>query len=219
MTAESIRYPAYVEHGVAPGALAYVFRYPGLHVEGITVEAALAALPAALREEHAWLAAHGVADPASGAAIVVEETERIDLGTDVRRGIWRGLFRYELRPTTDADVAVALERTRFARAEVRAHLESVTDPLDPALEARLQAHADAERELLSKLGSRLPVTRASDIRGYLDAVREASEARLRNLLPGDRERLAVFEGEKWTARKVLRCFAVAERRLLAALKR
>jgi hypothetical protein len=195
-----------------------VFRYPGLFAEAPTAETALLALPDAIRAEHAWLADHGVADAAVGAPIAIDEAERIDLATDVRRGIWRGLFRFDLRPTTDADVAVALERARFARAAVLRLIDDAGPVLAPALEERLHAHAGAERELLSKLGARLPPTRAEDAPGHIEAVRAASAARLSELLPGDRERLAVFDGEKWTARKVLRCLVVAERRLLAALQ-
>jgi hypothetical protein len=51
----------------------------------------------------------------------------------------------------------------------------------------------------------------------LQFVRAQAEERFRNLLPGDRERLAVFDGEKWTTRKVLRCFGVGERRLLRSV--
>ena len=82
---------------------------------------------------------------------------------------------------------------------------------------RMIAHADTEWELLSKLGRRLRDRLPDDPVDRLGFVRREAEGRFRNLLPGDRERMAVFDGEKWTTRKVLRCYGVGERRLLADL--
>jgi hypothetical protein len=52
----------------------------------------------------AWLARHGVASPFATEPVEIEEVERIDMGTDVARGVWRGLFQYELRRTADEDI-------------------------------------------------------------------------------------------------------------------
>ena len=194
------------------GAVGYAFRLPGLYAEGETPERVLSSLPEAITAEIEWLAGHGVRAAFAEGPIRVEQAERIDLATDVARGIWRGLFQYELRRTTDEDVETTLERARFAREDVLARIGS-SGP-DEEIAARLRAHADAEWELLSKLGVRLRADLPDDPVERLSAVRAHAENRLRNLMPGDRERLAVFDGEKWTARKVLRCFVVAEKRLL-----
>ena len=204
---------------MAPGgrALGYVFRFPGLHAEAATPAAALAALEPAVREEIAWLARHGVAFPFANEPIEIEEVERIDLGTDVSRGVWRGLFQYELRKTSDEDIETAIQRARFARADLLTAWVSSSESERLALEPRLLAHANEEWELLAKLGARTRVQMPDSPLERLVFVRAQAEERFRNLLPGDRERLAVFDGEKWTTRKVLRCFGVGERRLLQAV--
>jgi predicted RNase H-like HicB family nuclease len=212
-----IRYPAYIEVGLDGHAVGYAFRLPGLFVEASTPEAALAALPSAIATEYAWLARHGVAPAFAAEPVEIEEVERIDLGTDVSRGIWRGLFQYELRRTGDEDIETALERARFARTDVLAAWAAMTDAERAAHAPSLIAHADTEWELLSKLGRRLRDRLPDNPVDRIGFVRREAEGRFRNLLPGDRERMAVFDGEKWTTRKVLRCYGVGERRLLRGL--
>lgn len=213
----SIRYPAYIE--VAPGGRAqgYVFRFPGLFVEAQTPDAALSALTQAASEEMAWLARHGVVLSFATEPIEIEEVERIDMGTDVARGVWRGLFQYELRRTSDEDIELAIERARFARKDLLSLWESLSESERAILAPRLVAHADEEWELLSKLGARARAQMPDAPLERLAFVRSLAEDRFRNLLPGDRERLAVFDGEKWTTRKVLRCFGVGERKFLRSL--
>jgi hypothetical protein len=212
-----IRHPAYIEVAPSGRALGYVFRFPGLYVEAETPSAALAALSHAVPDEISWLARHGVPLPFANEAVDVEEVERIDLGTDVARGVWRGVFQYELRKTTDEDIERAIERARFAREDLLAAWEDLSEASRPALERKLVTHANEEWELLAKLGVRTRTQLPDAPLERLAFVRAQAENRFRNLLPGDRERLAVFDGEKWTTRKVLRCFAVAERRLLRSL--
>ena len=212
-----LRYPAYIEVGLDGRAVGYVFRLPGLFVEGETPETALAGLAGAVSAEFAWLARHGVAPAFAGEPVEIEEMERIDLGTDVSRGIWRGLFQYELRRTSDEDIEAAVERARFARTDVLAAWEAMSDAERAVQAPRLVAHADLEWELLSKLGRRLRDRLPEDPVDRIGFVRREAEGRFRNLLPGDRERMAVFDGEKWTTRKVLRCFGVGERRLLRGM--
>lgn len=197
----------------------YVFRFPGLFAEAEGPDGVIELLPGAIAAENEWLAGHGVPSPHATEPVEIEEIERIDLATDVSRGIWRGLFQYELRPTTEADVELALERARFAREDLLRSLSGAPPEAQVAVAPRLVAHADAEWELLAKLGARLAGDIPAEPLARLAEVRARAEDRLRNLLPGDRERLAVFAGEKWTARKVLRCLAVAERRLLREVSR
>ena len=215
----TIRYPAYIE--VAPGGRAqgYVFRFPGLYVETETPAAALAALRGAVSDEMAWLARHGVGSPFATEPIEIEEVERIDMGTDVLRGVWRGLFQYELRRTADEDIDLAIERARFARADLLAAWDGLSESERSGLGPRLTTHAAEEWELLSKLGVRTRVRFPEEPLERLAFVRAQAEERFHNLLPGDRERMAVFDGEKWTTRKVLRCFGVGERRLLRDVAR
>ena len=216
---DSIRYPAYIEVGLDGRAVGYVFRLPGLFVEADTPEAAVASLAEAVAAESSWLARHGATPEFAGEPVEIEEVERIDLGTDVSRGIWRGLFQYELRRTSDEDIETALERARFAREDMLAAWEAISEPERAVISPRLIAHANAEWELLSRLGSRPYGQVPEEPLSRLAFARREAEGRFRNLLPGDRERLAVFDGEKWTTRKVLRCYAVGERRLLTELAR
>jgi hypothetical protein len=164
-----------------------------------------------------WLARHGVHSPFSTEPVEIEEVERIDLGTDVSRGVWRGVFQYELRRTSDEDIETALARARFAREDLLAAWAALGESDRTALAPRLVTHANEEWVLLAKLGvrTRAPIPDAPLER--IAFVRAQAEDRFRNLLPGDRERLAVFDGEKWTTRKVLRCFGVGERRLLRSV--
>jgi hypothetical protein len=186
-------------------------------VEAATPDGALAVLAQAVKEEMAWLARHGVTSPFASEPIEIEEVERLDMGTDVSRGVWRGVFQYELRRTSDEDIETAIARARFARADLLAALEQSSEGERSAIEPRLLQHANEEWELLAKLGVRTRLPMPDTPWERLQFVRAQAEERFRNLLPGDRERLAVFDGEKWTTRKVLRCFGVGERRLLRSV--
>ena len=200
-----MRYPAYLEVGPGGHALALVFALPGVSVRARTPEAALAALPAAIADELTRLRAAGRALPTDPAAEAIEivETERIAVTSDVVDGATSALFRYELRPTRPEDVALALDRLALAREEL------LRAPEGPHL-AEL---ADAEWWLLSRLGNRAPANLppATEPRARFDAVREQTIERLTHLLPGDHERHAVFGGEQWTTRKVLRRLACLAR--------
>jgi hypothetical protein len=164
-------------------------------------------------DENLWLEGHGISLPLGYGDVTIEVAESIRIDTDVAGGEWKGLFQYELRPTKESDVEITLERTALARAELVGLLSEAGLP-GPDLQARLRQHCGQELELLSRLGSRLRGNLPDDALERLLATRELSIERFHNLLPGDKERMAVFGGEKWTTRKVLRCFAVVERTLL-----
>lgn len=190
---------------------------PGLYLDASSPDEALGRLPEAVREENRWLRRSGIALPAGHDEVSIEVAESIRIDTDVSRGAWRGLFQYELRPTSENDVEKTLERTALARAELMSYLEE-GGASGQELDKRLRRHCAEELELLSRLGSRMRAKLPAETLERLMEVRQISVDRLNNLLPGDRERMAVFGGEKWTTRKVLRCFAVAERVLLRDVK-
>ncbi len=196
-----MRYPAYLEVGPGGRTLAFVFTLPGLSARARSPEAALASLPAAIADELARLGAGGRALPAGPAdsAIDVVEAERIPVAGEAASG----LFRYELRPTREEDVALVLDRLALAREE----LACVPDG------PHLAELADAEWWLHSRLGNRepAPLPPAIEPRARFDAVRALTIERLTHLLPGDLERHAVFAGEPWTTRKVLRRLACLAR--------
>jgi hypothetical protein len=108
-------------------------------------------------------------------------------------------------------VALALDRVALAHEEIARAVAAVG--ADERLAAVLVALAEAEWWLLSRLGNRAaaqlppesePVERCA-------AVHALVVERLTNLLPGDLERHAVFGGEQWTTRKVLRRLACRAR--------
>jgi hypothetical protein len=188
-----MRYPAYLEIGPGGHTLAYVFTLPGLSVRARSAEAALAALPAAIASELGRL---GRDVP----EIEVTEAERVTSTADDEHGVSNALFRYELRPTRDEDVALVLDRLARDAAE-----------LSGTSDETLRALADGEWWLLSRLGTRPFASLPLVPRERFEAVRALTIERFANLLPGDRERHAVFAGEQWTTRKVLRRLACLSR--------
>jgi hypothetical protein len=212
-----VRYPAYLEIGAKGGVRAWVFALPGVGLHAATPDAALAALPAAIADEFARLERHGRPWPHAAEPVEVIETERVETTADFRRGESRALFQYEMRATTDADLELALDRLELARIDTLAALDRLEAELGEAWgEARVRAGdggtagdivrhmADEEAWLLSRLGNAPPVKLPEPARERLAAARAAVVERFAQLLPGDRERHAVFGGEPWTTRKVLR---------------
>jgi hypothetical protein len=192
-----MRHPAYLEIGPSGHCIAYVFSLPGLSLRAPRADAALAALPTAIAGEIERLSGAGRIVPGAGEAIEVAEAERETVKSDVEHGASTALFRYELRPTRDEDVALALDRLELDR------------PRMP--EEAMRAVADGEWWLLSRLGTRPWAPLPEEPRERFEAVRALTLERFANLLPGDRERHAVFGGEPWTTRKVLRRLACLSR--------
>jgi predicted RNase H-like HicB family nuclease len=221
-----MRYPAYLEIGSKNAAWGFVFSLPGVAVRAPSAEAALAALPQAIADEFVRLERHGRPWPNAAQPVEVVESERVvSADADIARGVSRALFQYELRPTTDADVALALDRFELGRRDVLAAIDRLREahgddgwadvrPARPGARSagEIATHlADAEAWLLSRLGNApmgsFPIPPLERLAG----ARVATLERLTHLLPGDRERHAVFGGEPWTTRKVLRRLVCHER--------
>src|SRR5688572_29929470 len=147
-----MRYPAYLEVGPSGHCIAYVFSLPGLSLRERRAADALAALPAAIAAELARLGA-----PAD-AAIEVNEAERVDVKSDVEHGVSTAAFRYELRPTRDEDVALALDRMERAREEMA-----------QADDEAWRALADGEWWLLSRLPERPGILYSAEPREHFAA--------------------------------------------------
>jgi hypothetical protein len=202
-----VRYPTYLEIGPAGYTIAYVFALPGFSVRARRADEALARLPEAVEAELARLRAAG--RPVAEGPVEIAEAERETVRSDVEHGVSSALFKYELRPTRDEDVALALDRMALAR-------EEIGRVPAPAPETLL-ALANGEWWLLSRLGTRAWSHLPEEPLERLDAVRALTLERFANLLPGDRERHAVFASEQWTTRKVLRRLACLSRDTAIAL--
>ncbi len=217
-----MRYPVYLEVGPREHTLGYVFALPGVAVLARSPEAALSAMPAALAGEFLRLAEHGAPWLRAGERVEVVEAERVLVTSDVTTGVSSALFRYELRPTSDQDVALALDRLRLSGVDLDRAIARLRAALGDGFQDSRAAKivgeaADTEWWLLSRLGTRPEARLPADSLERLAAVRVLTVERLSNLLPGDRERHAVFAGEQWTTRKVLRRLIQNERAHAASL--
>ena len=190
-----MRVPVYLEVGRGGSTRAWVLVLPGVAAAGKSPEAALAALPVVVAEEVARLARLGRPWTHADTPLEFVETERVAVDLDLGSGASTALFKYDLRPTRPEDVDAALERFGLALDEV----EATALP-----EEKITALADGILWLVSRLGSRPAAGTTVAPLERLRAARAIAVERLANLLPGDIERHAVFNGEPWTTRKVLR---------------
>ena len=188
-----MRVPVYLEVGRGESTRAWVLVLPGVAAAGKSPEAALAALPAVVAEEVARLERLGHPWTHAGTPLEFVGTERVAVDLDLGSGASTALFRHDLRPTRPDDVAAALERFGLACDEIEAA---------PPSDERLLALADGILWLVSRLGSRPAADTNAAPLERLRAARHVAVERLTNLLPGDIERHAVFNGEPWTTRKV-----------------
>ena len=201
-----MRVPVYLETGARGATRAWVLLLPGVAVDGASPEAALAAVPAAVAAEIALLARGGRPWAHAHEQLEFVETERVDTNVKLEEGAARALFKWDLRPTRPEDVAAALARVGLARDAIEAAVAGRTEATDveSPTGGRLIALTGGMLWLLSRLGSKPTGTLPPEpLARFLGAVQIANE-RLMNLLPGDLERHAVFAGEPWTTRKVLR---------------
>jgi len=205
-----MRHPAYLEIGPSGHTLAFVFALPGLSLRARRADEALAALPLAVAAELARLRAAGRPVAAASEPIEITEAERVTVASDVEGGATSALFKYELRPTRDEDVVLALDRMALAREELLTVLGGVEPEPGPAADA-VRALAEGEWWLLSRLGTRPFAVLPVEPLARFEVVRSQTIERFANLLPGDRERHAVFATEQWTTRKVLRRLACLSR--------
>ena len=211
-----MRHPAYLEIGPSGHTLACVFALPGLSLRARRADEALAALPLAVAAELARLRVAGRPVAAAAEPIEITEAERVTVTSDVEGGATSALFKYELRPTRDEDVALALDRMALAREELLQALGGV-EP-EPGLVAdAVRALADGEWWLLSRLGTRPFAVLPIEPLARFEVVRGQTIERFANLLPGDRERHAVFNTEQWTTRKVLRRLACLSRETVLSI--
>ncbi len=192
-----MRIPVYLEVGAGGSTRAWTLVLPGVSAQGATPDAAVAAIPTAVQEEIAHLARSGTPWAHANEPLEFHESERVNVAVKLEEGAARALFKWDLRPTLPGDVAAFVARFDRACAEIEAH----ADP------ARLTAFSDQVEHLITRLGTKLPGKLPEDPRERMRAAADRAHMRLMNLLPGDLERHAVFDGQPWTTRKVLRRLA------------
>lgn len=221
-----MRIPVYLEVGAGGATRAWVLVLPGVAAAGRSPAAALAALPACVAEEVARLERLGRPWTHAGQPLEFVDTERVDVNLDLGSGASTALFKHDLRPTRPEDVTAALERFSLACREIEAAASRPADAAGPAgpvesapgaLDARLVALADGITWLVSRLGSQPGAPLPVEALPRFLAAEQVAIGRLTNLLPGDIERHAVFLGEPWTTRKVLRRLALLAREEALAL--
>jgi predicted RNase H-like HicB family nuclease len=208
-----MRYAVGVELKEDGQTVAHVLDLPGCFSRGDTPHVALDRLFVAIPAYWDWLRAHGVAAPppdlVGPVTLAVVELIRGSAPQDAsERG---ALFEVELEPATETQINACLTRLGYARAD----LLSLLEPLPPdewaasradgrTLAERIADLAEAERWYTRRLG---PVPRLRPTHGPLDrlaAVRAAAQARLSSLSAEECATVYILDGERWTARKVLR---------------
>ncbi|MFN8559604.1 MAG: type II toxin-antitoxin system HicB family antitoxin [Dehalococcoidia bacterium] len=224
-------YHAYLEEDVSGICAAHVPDLAGCLAAGATREAALAALPDAVRAYLSWCGAHGDPLPDDGAVeVAVAEVAR-----GYRpwlRGGANALFSVDRAPLGDAELRTYLRRMGYARFDLLALLRLVppaaldTVPPDGGDTVRqIVTHiADTELWYASRIGHR-PTAPGDDIMHRLvDERARVVEAILR-LAPRQRDLVYVpteqrseDPEEAWTLRKVLRRLLEHELEHLRALQ-
>jgi len=201
-----MRIPVYLEVGARGASRAWALSLPGVAVDAASPEAALAALPAIVVDEIVFLARSGRPWAHATETLEFVETERVDTNVKLEEGSARALFKWDLRPTKPEDVAAALARIDLACRTIEAAVAEAPDATaaESPGGARLIALSGTILWLLSRLGSKPTGALSQEPLPRLLGAEQIAIERLNNLLPGDLERHAVFAGEPWTTRKVLR---------------
>ncbi len=204
-----MRIPVYLEVGARGATRAWVLTLPGVAVDAASPEAALLAVPTTVAAEIALLAQGGHPWAHAQEHLEFVETERVDTNVGLEEGSARALFKWDLRPTKPEDVAAALARIEIARRAIEAAVAGTPDAtvVESPVGSRLIALSGSMLWLLSRLGSKPTGTLSQEPLPRFVGAEQIAIERLNNLLPGDLERHAVFLGEPWTTRKVLRRLA------------
>lgn len=231
-------YDVYLEVGPRGVCLAHVPALPGCTARAGNQAGALAALPAAIRDYHAWLRRHGedVSEPPDPVSLYIAEVSG-GFGP-FKRGDRAALFTPDRAPLGRDELEVYLRRAGYSRADL---LALVRGAADAALDWKPGEGAMSAREILRHIGNveewyvsrlvepeTLPTEWAGDaalpIFDFLAMERRTVAGRLRRLT--DRElaevrcptRWTAHPDEPWTARKALRRLLEHEREHLAQIR-
>jgi predicted RNase H-like HicB family nuclease len=204
--------------------LAHVPRLPGCVVRGDTPEEAAAAVPGAIQQHLAWLAAHSGCD--FSGRIRIRAAGGVPGGAPTGSGSRGGLLPTDLIPVEADELAEHLRRIKYSRRdllEVMARipaelLAARPSPKQWTIRETLQHVAAAEQFYLSRL---FRLARFQPQPTPLDRLRTVRDAAYR-LLPNCDLRRANRTvrkfSEPWTLRKVLRRFLDHEREHLLCIE-
>lgn len=217
-------YEVYLELGEGGARMAHVLTLPGCIVRAGSREAALAALPDAVRAYHAWLREHSEAAPDPPEPLTFDVAATQGGMSLFERGGRAALFDPDRAPLSRADLERHLQIAAYSRADLPALVGSLPAAV---LDWKATAEAMSIREILRHLGNTeewyvsrlvdpatLPPEWADDARlplpRFLAMERRTVVARLRRLTDDELAALhmptqwAPHPGEEWTARKALR---------------
>jgi uncharacterized damage-inducible protein DinB/predicted RNase H-like HicB family nuclease len=225
------RYPVYLEIDNDGRCLAHVLELPGCIVRAPSRDEALAWMPDAIRDHHAWLHHHGEAAPLADAAIEVEVAAESTGFGPFERGSRAALFPPDREPVTAEEMEVMFCLLAYSRADLLSLIAALSDdvldwqphPGSFSIRGLLRHVGNAEEWYVSRLvpPETLPAEWENDeelhVCEFLTMERRTALERLRQLT--EEERSAVIyptawtnhPEEPWTARKVLRRFVEHER--------
>jgi predicted RNase H-like HicB family nuclease len=112
------RYPVYLEIDSDGRCLAHVLELPGCIVRAPSRDEALAWMPDAIRDHHAWLHHHGEAAPLADAAIEVEVAAESTGFGPFERGSRAALFPPDREPVTAEEMEVMFCLLAYSRADL-----------------------------------------------------------------------------------------------------
>ena len=237
------RYPVYLEVGEEGKGFAHVLELPGCIARAETREAALEALPWAIRAYLAWLRSHGEPAPPIEEPIEIEiEYEATGLGP-FEPDDAAALFPPDREPLDDQEMASCFRLMGHARSDLLTLVEDLpgeildweapylSDTGLPRIRGLLRHIGNAEKWYVSRVVPRatLPPEWDSDgeapVLEYLSLVRRTAIDRLWQVDDGERSVVHYpnhwtdHPEEAWTVRKALRRFLEHEFEHTAQIRR
>lgn len=229
MSGETMTYDAYLEVQGDGACFAQLLDLPGCYGIGLSQDAALSAVAAAIPAYYQWLRRHDDYTPEVHGpfAVVPKEAQRVSVANGRRT---RAFFAPAAEPVTNEDLDWALALLDWVYADffelvsslppatLDGHAQGGASPVQHALHV-----AQEQLWLLSRIEPHPHVPQLAQLPGTpLDKLRQvwrASLHRLRNTSDDERARILEHDGERWSLRQVLHCSIVLVRMRTDALTR
>lgn len=181
--------------------IAWVFGLPGCFASAATREAVLTQVPEAIAAYAAWRTERGRPVPRGAEGATLHVAELFRAYPSEGDYLVNAFFAHDRRPLTPAEVEDGLWLLGETRRDLLAAATPGDDASELACDTVLRHLAGAERWYFEQLGFAQPRPPEVATRAIVQ-VRERSRAWLAELA-GD-ERISEEQGERWSARKVLR---------------